>query len=82
MRERILEKNKVRVRRIGKREARRRYNNGEEILLAPHKANVELFGGWISNANCGKFDILVNEHEFFNCNAELGKYAAYYMKIE
>jgi hypothetical protein len=67
--------------RITKSRARRLYDGGATIALAPVWAR---FGGWIAPAIVsrdydGAFNALVNQFEYYNCNyTELGKYAAFY----
>lgn len=79
----------VNVRRINKREARRRYNAGERILFCPVKWRpLNRFYGldvWIDKTNVSSlertFDQIVNEFEFYNCHyPEAGRYTAFYIK--
>ena len=62
------------------------YNNGCTIRLVPCK--VSLNSEWVkpidisletSTEDCNKFDRAVNNFEYYNCNAELGYYAHYYV---
>lgn len=67
--------------RVSKRTARRHYNNGESIIILPVKCYTELFAlETKENYNkIRKFDNLVNEFEYYNCNYECGYYAAFYV---
>lgn len=77
-----------RYKKIDKRNARKRWNNGESILLVPCKHNPNsnlyfVFGSLVnkSDADCDTFDSVVNQFEYYNCQyGELGRYAAYYIK--
>lgn len=74
-------------RRINKTEARRRYEAGEEVTLIPCNLRIDNCWGlalpvardyWSCEGLA--FDKVVNEAECFNCNAETGRYLAYYTK--
>ena len=67
--------------RVSKRTARRRYNNGEPIIILPVKCYSEQFA-FETEKNYNKirtFDNLVTEFEYYNCNCECGYYAAFYV---
>lgn len=73
--------------RIGKKQARKLYNTGKTVYLAACNANLK--SRWIhpfminsTNVDCDgqSFDSVVNAFEYYNCNSELGKYAAYYVE--
>lgn len=69
--------------RIRKDEARRLYNEGTTIYLLPWKVYPDDNHPWIKpyKMEGGPFEKVVNEFEYYNCNiAELGYYAAYYIK--
>ena len=34
------------------------------------------------NTYCDDFDTAINEYEYYNCNARVGRYAAYYMPTD
>ena len=78
------------MKRIRKNEARKRYNEGKEIIILPCKANPKsawFTGFTMVNDPAEKepvrdFDSYVNEFEYFNCCNELGYYAAYYIGEE
>ena len=72
--------------RITKAIARKAYNAGKTILLAPCKMNPNSI--WFASARisskipeCGDFDKEVNAYEYFtSCyNSQFGRYAAYYI---
>ena len=83
-------------RRVTKPTARRMYLSGCEIMLLPCKVgSVHLEDNsnpWvvrpvtISLATCphdaNRFDRSVNDFEYYNCNAELGYYAHYFVTEE
>lgn len=74
--------------RVNKRRARSAYNAGHTIKIAP--ALIDPVSAWNINADitqkiqdCNEtFDTRVNAFEYFNCNTECGKYAAYYIRTE
>lgn len=78
--------------RVNKSTARKMYNKGCNILLLPCNVNDSAVQGthpWIkavSISSCtedmNKFDRTVNEFEYYNCNAELGYYAHYFVSEE
>lgn len=68
--------------RVDKRIARKEFDAGGVVYLVPCKANpcsywVGLIG--ICKESAG-FDTVINEFEYYNCNTELGKRAAYYVE--
>lgn len=76
--------------RITKPIARKFYNNGYTVLILPCKCGLEN-QMWVqpfhanikdSTEDANKFDRLVREFEHYNCNAELGYYAHYYVSEE
>ena len=81
--------------KVNKPTARKLYNCGVTIYLLPCKVSeVALQTGgnmWVSPVeislltckhDANKFDRSVNDFEYYNCNAELGYYASYYVTEE
>ena len=80
--------------RVNKPTARKIYNLGYDITLLPCKVTERALDGshaWIDpvtiNAtrcvyDYNRFDRVVNEYEHYNCNAELGYYAHYFVSEE
>jgi len=74
------------MKKINKATARKLYRDeGVEIHLLPCK--VGLGSVWVrpvgiraAGPAAETFDHRVNSFEYYNCNAELGYYAAYYIK--
>ena len=69
--------------RIRKDEARRLHDDGTTIYLLPCKVYPSDKHPWIQpyKMDDRPFEKAVNEFEFYNCNiAELGYYAAYYIR--
>lgn len=77
--------------KVNKAVARKMYNCGLSVFLLPCKCRfiplkeegfIHPFE--INILTCGevenKFDRSVREFEYYNCNAELGYYASYYVK--
>lgn len=66
--------------------ARKLFRKGQVIHLFPCKANIESpwwnDGVQISLEDGDTFDHLVNHFEWYNCNAEVGYYAHYYVEGE
>lgn len=71
------------VQKIRKDTARRAYNTGFMVILLPSKCGFNSM--WVQGVRAEKsfqdidFDNLVNSFEYYNCCAELGRTAAYYM---
>ena len=69
--------------KVNKATARKMYRSGCEIHLLPCK--VRLNNEWVSpipvslETHKETFDRVVNQYEYYNCNAELGYYAHYYV---
>ena len=84
----------VSYKRITKPNARKMYNHGCDILLLPCKVSntaIQDKSPWIKPVtinilNCehevNKFDRTINDYEYYNCNAELGYYAHYFVSEE
>ena len=77
------------VRRVTKRVARRLYDKGIDVLFIPCKCNPERdvwgLSIWENKELWGQldsFDAIVNAYTDYNCNYELGKYIAFYIKKE
>ena len=75
--------------KISKTIARKLYNKGVTLILAPCNTFPKLsdttfpkFWVRISNEYGGNFDAYVNQFEYFNCNSELGYYSSFYVKKE
>ena len=70
--------------RIDKRIARKLYNQGEPVLIIPHKCSP--LAAWLTGMtieNTGRtFEALVNEFIYYNCCNELGKYPAFYKEVQ
>lgn len=68
--------------RVNKRVARKLFNAGGVVYLAPCKANP--CSDWVGLIDIRKesaaFDTVINEFEYYNCNFEMGKRAAYYVE--
>lgn len=84
----------VNYKRVNKATARKLYNNGINILLLPCKVSDSAVYGshpWLKPISISLlskeypmniFDRSVNEYEYYNCNAELGYYAHYFVSEE
>ncbi len=83
----------ITLKRISKKEARRRFNDGETIYL--QSCNFHPFGVWSQAYPIGKtdprltllydddanmFDPIVDGFEYYNCSYEQGYYSSYYIK--
>lgn len=71
------------MRRINKKEARRRFNQGEEITLVACKMLVDSpwgLGCRVDNSDSRDFDRIVNNFEYYNCTSQTGYYASYYVE--
>lgn len=70
------------MKKIRKNTARKLYNMGKSILILPCKCHPGAM--WLHGFEIRKtdpkndFDRLINEFEYYNCNAETGTYTAYY----
>lgn len=68
--------------RVDKRVARKLFDAGGVVYLAPCKANPR--ADWVGLISIRKesagFDTVINEFEYYNCNFEMGKRAAYYVE--
>lgn len=69
--------------RVNKTVARRLYNHGMTIYVCAVNVNPNGALGAIPVNNkdgFSSFDGMVNGAEYYNCNAECGRYLAYYLK--
>lgn len=69
--------------RVNRKKAQTLYNKGISICLAPCLMNLNSIWYspiWINKDSDIDFDTNVNSFEYYNCNNELGKYAAFYIK--
>lgn len=69
--------------RVDKRVARKAYKAGAVVGLVPCQSSI--CSMWVSSIDVSNrsnmdFDTIVNEFEYYNCNLELGKHAAYYVE--
>lgn len=67
--------------RVTKARARKVYESGGRVAFSPVLAR---WGAWvepyIGSNNTGRpFDVTVSAVEFYNCNADLGRYLSYYI---
>ena len=75
--------------RITKKEARKLFRGGVKFIIVPCKCRPYNYNGSLGDTagivdplkmpdkyKC--FDTFVNEFEYYNCNSELGYYAAFY----
>lgn len=77
------EKGPVCIKRIDKREARKRYYKGEDIYIEPCKLNPA--SKWLTHiiinilSGSGNFSTAVDNFEYYNCNKATGTYASFYV---
>lgn len=70
--------------RVDKRVARKAYKAGAVVGLVPCQSSI--CSMWVNSidvrngSNDVDFDTIVNKFEYYNCNMELGKRAAYYVE--
>lgn len=74
------------MKKINKTKARNLFNKGQRVILCPCKTRVD--NHWAISCPIAKdyqscqgkdFDTIVSLYEDFNCNAELGRYSAFYI---
>lgn len=69
--------------RITKTAARKEFNAGRNVLFIPVNmpVNRDYYCNQVvlNNNKKENFDTLCNHFEFYNCNNETGKYAAFYI---
>ena len=84
--------------RIDKRRARKLYDQGRPVLLcrvnmrpfgpwrmeymAQKGTYAPIVNDWETVVPRSKFDDVVNSFTYYNCNAETGRFPAYYVKEE
>lgn len=71
--------------RVSKPTAKKAFNQGEKIAVLPCKFGFYLWQYRLITEKSvynPDFDKFVNEFEYYNCSAELGKYAAFYLMTE
>lgn len=73
------------LKRVQKRTAERLFvQEGKQIYIIPHKCRIDNM--WIkpfeltAKHKIEEFRKQVNAFEYYNCNAELGKYVSYYTR--
>ena len=77
--------------RLTKKQARKLFNEGSPVLIVPCRCSPFDFSGrysrysavahkLIMSEDYQDFDKFVNAFEYYNCNPELGRYAAFYKK--
>lgn len=69
--------------RISKIAAKRMFEAGEDIYLLPCNVapgSVYILPAMLCKDNSQSFSNSVNAFEIYNCNTEVGKYAAYYIQ--
>jgi hypothetical protein len=78
--------NKIRVNgfiRISKQAAKKRYEAQQLVVITPCKCapgNKWCIENRMFNVGGRTFDQYVNEWSYYNCNSELGRYPAFYVK--
>lgn len=75
--------------RVNKNTARNLYYQGYRIVVTPYKMRLD--GPWSrpyllrsenpKTEDLNMFDRIIRNFEFYNCNSELGRYAAYYVDM-
>lgn len=75
------EEGPIRVKRVDKREARKRFSEGEDIYIEACNFNFanRRTTSLINNKRYYNFDIAVNLFEYYNCNSDAGTYASFYV---
>lgn len=84
--------------RINKKEALKRFSDGETVYFTPVNCspcspiyrlsigmNKQYKSGWYdleAKTDHEYFNYLLNQYEFYNCNSELGNYTAFYIITE
>lgn len=68
--------------RISKAAARKAYAAGDTVYFCPVNWDPDSPWGlaWYPVNNDIPFGKLVTEYEYYNCNSETGRYAAFYIK--
>lgn len=76
------------MKRINKATARKLWENNLNFILVPCKCSPAGLGSLDTETDLSSpdfeerrsFDAFVNEFEFYNCNNETGRYAAFYAR--
>lgn len=75
--------------RITKTQARAAYDKGLTVLFCP--VNLRPFGAWRLDMKINKsfwscdglsFESVLDSFEYYNCDKETGKYAAFYIQVK
>lgn len=69
--------------RISKQEAKKRYEAQQHVIIIPCKCvpgNKWCIGNRMYNVGGRTFEQYLNEWSYYNCNSELGRYPAFYVK--
>ena len=78
--------NRIRVNgfiRISRQAAKKRYEAQQHVIIIPCKCapgNKCSIGNRMYNTGGRTFDQYINEWSYYNCNSELGRYPAFYVK--
>lgn len=75
------------MKRTNKAIARKMWNEGRNFIIVPCKCSPVGIGALYTETDLSEdyntrrpFDTFVNEFEFYNCNNETGRYAAFYIE--
>ena len=72
------------MQKVQKRTARKIYNTGGVVWLQAcrmRQGNIWTGDGYpIRNGDGDEFDKIINNFEYYNCDAERGKYTSFYIK--
>lgn len=68
--------------RITVHQAKRRYKNGEDVVLCPHKLRPGYpFAPHVTvTNNCGEWGKVIAEWKYYNASREVGYYPHYYVE--
>lgn len=69
--------------RISKQAARKRYEACQNVIIIPCRCapgNAWGIGNRMYNVGGRTFEQYINEWSYYNCNSELGRYPAFYVK--
>lgn len=75
----------VRVKQVNRANARKAYNEGKTIYL--NSCNMRLNNPWQGTFRANMrdydetFEACVNNFEYYNCDAERGKYANFFVEV-
>lgn len=72
--------------RVQRRTAKRLFEEGKDIFITPHKMRFSTQWNPPYSIKAGrsesKFDDIVNNFVYYQCNTETGKYPSFYVKSE